>query len=191
MANWDKHKELFLAFFRVGVLGYGGGPSSIPLVHVEAVRKYQWMTTEEFTDILAIGNTLPGPIATKMAGYIGHSIAGILGAINAVLATIMPSIILMIVLLTSLAAVKDQPWVQGMSRGVIPVVAVLLGSLTWEFIDKAKSQIGWTQVLGIFVLSLVILEGLGLHPGLWIAAAILYALVKPLKEEEKEKETDR
>ena len=70
MTQW----QLFLAFFRVGMLGYGGGPSSIPLVHQEVVKKYGWMDDDEFADVLALGNTLPGPIATKMAGYIGYRV---------------------------------------------------------------------------------------------------------------------
>ncbi len=59
--------RIFLAFFRVGMLGYGGGPASIPLVHKEVVDHYKWMTDEEFGDVLALGNTLPGPIVTKLA----------------------------------------------------------------------------------------------------------------------------
>ena len=63
-----KQVQLFMAFFRVGMLGYGGGPSSIPLVHKEVVEKYKWMNDDEFADVLALRNTLPGPISTKMAG---------------------------------------------------------------------------------------------------------------------------
>ncbi len=66
--------QLILAFFRVGMLGFGGGPSSIPLVHKEVVGKYKWMTDEEFSDILALANTLPGPVGTKLPGYIGWKI---------------------------------------------------------------------------------------------------------------------
>ena len=76
-----KQADIFMAFFRVGILGYGGGPSSIPLVHKEVVDKYKWMDTDEFGDVLALGNALPGPIATKMAGYIGYRVGGILGMV--------------------------------------------------------------------------------------------------------------
>ncbi|MBU5195311.1 chromate transporter, partial [Vibrio cholerae] len=92
----------FLAFFRVGILGYGGGPSSIPLVKKEVVDKYKWMTDDEFSDVLALGNALPGPIATKMAGYIGWQVKGVFGMINAIIASVVPTILLMIVLLTFL-----------------------------------------------------------------------------------------
>ncbi len=54
--------SLFLTFFRIGILGYGGGPSFIPLVYLEVVKNNKWMSADEFNDVLAIGNTLPGPI---------------------------------------------------------------------------------------------------------------------------------
>lgn len=130
--------NLFIAFFRSGILGYGGGPSSIPLVHKEVVGNFKWMNDEEFGDVLALGNALPGPINTKMAGYIGYRVAGILGMLVAILSSILPTIILMIVLLTSLAQYKDQPWVQGMTKGVLPVVAVMMGVLTWQFFSSSK-----------------------------------------------------
>lgn len=63
--------HIFWAFFLPGILGYGGGPASIPLVEKEVVDRYGWVTENEFSEMLAMGNALPGPIATKMAGYIG------------------------------------------------------------------------------------------------------------------------
>src|SRR4051812_15050163 len=126
-----KQADLFMAFFRVGMLGYGGGPSSIPLVQKEVVGRYKWMDGDEFGDVLALANALPGPIATKLAGYIGYRVAGFLGMVNAVAATILPTIFLMILLLTGLNAFKEQPWVNGASKAVIPVVAVMLVMMTW------------------------------------------------------------
>ncbi|GAY77202.1 chromate transporter [Sporolactobacillus inulinus] len=86
--------QLFLAFFIPGILGYGGGPASIPLIENEVVGHYHWMTVTEFSNVLAFGNTLPGPIATKMAGYIGYEVAGVLGSLVAEFATVAPSLVL-------------------------------------------------------------------------------------------------
>src|SRR5690606_40059834 len=71
----------------------------ISLVYKEVVERYKWMNDDEFSEILALGNTLPGPIATKMAGYIGYRVAGTAGLLNAILATVLPTVLLMIVLI--------------------------------------------------------------------------------------------
>ncbi|WP_449355445.1 chromate transporter [Virgibacillus natechei] len=172
------HWNIFIAFFRVGMLGYGGGPGSIPLIHKEVVDKYKWMTADEFGDLLALGNTLPGPIATKLAGYIGYRVTGIWGMINAVLASIIPTIILMIVLLTSLASIKDFDWVQGMTAAVIPVVGVMLAVLTWQFMDKALVGMGWLKTGIMTVIIFVLLQFLNVHPGIVIGALLVLALVQ-------------
>jgi chromate transporter len=174
-----KQADLFLAFFRVGILGYGGGPSSIPLVHKEVVDKYKWMDSDEFSDILALGNALPGPIATKMAGYIGYRVGGIFGMVNALAATIIPTIILMILLLTVLNSYKDEPWVKGMAEAVVPVVAVMLAVLTWDFIKQSgTSNLGWKWTLIALAASLLLLQFLHLHPAILIFALLLGALLK-------------
>jgi chromate transporter len=181
-----KQLQLFFAFFRVGMLGYGGGPSSIPLIHKEVVQKYKWMNDDEFSDVLALGNALPGPIATKMAGYIGYRVAGIMGMLNAVLATIVPTIILMIALLTFLSSVKDEPWVLGMTKAVVPVVAVMLGVLTWEFIKQANSSLGSLATILFSVGSLLVLEFFRVHPAILIGVLLFSALaVKGEKTNEK------
>src|SRR4051794_1075858 len=101
--------QIFLAFFIPGILGYGGGPASIPLIENEVVDRYGWLTVNEFSEALALGNALPGPIATKMAGYIGFQQGGILGAVIGVFATVGPSLILMIALLRLLMKYKESP----------------------------------------------------------------------------------
>lgn len=186
-----KQLDLFLAFLRVGLLGYGGGPSSIPLVHKEVVGKYKWMDDDEFADVLALGNTLPGPIATKMAGYIGYRVAGVLGMMNAVLATIVPTIIMMIILLTFLSSIKDQPWVQGMTKAVVPVVCVMLATLTWDFFKKSKESLGWKFAVGIIVVSFFLMEFVGIHPGMIIGVLLVAAILKNDKAPEIEHKTEK
>lgn len=186
-----KQLQLFLAFFRIGMLGYGGGPSSIPLVHKEVVEKYKWMNDDEFADVLALGNTLPGPIATKMAGYIGYRVAGIIGLINATLSTILPTILLMIILLTTISSVKDLPWVQGMTAAVVPVVGVMLAVLTWDFFKKSKKSLGWVKAISLIALSFLLMEIAGIHPAILIVGLLLAAILKKDKAKEEERATER
>lgn len=184
-----KHKQIFIAFFRSGILGYGGGPSSIPLVKKEVVDTFKWMDSDEFGDILALANALPGPINTKMAGYIGYRVGGVLGLLNAIFASILPTIILMIILLNALNTYKDQPWVRGMSMAVVPVVAVMLATLTWDFVKKSSSStLGWGWTLLFIVVGLVLFELLNVHPAIIIFALLISALLKKDPENSKEKE---
>lgn len=170
--------KIFWVFFKVGMLGYGGGPVSIPLIKAEVVDIHKWMTDDEFQDMLAIGNTLPGPIATKLAGYIGYIKSGWLGLINAVLATIIPTIFLMIVLLTLFVEFQDLGWVQGMSRGVLPVVGVMMAMLTYDFLSKAKAKTTWIFLIPFTLVSLVLLVPLNVHPAIIIAVIIIFSLFR-------------
>lgn len=172
------HWNIFIAFFRVGILGYGGGPSSIPLIHKEVVDKYKWMDAEEFGDLLALGNTLPGPIATKLAGYIGYRVSGFWGMMNAVLASVLPTILLMIVLLSSLSSIKGFDWVQGMTAAVIPVVGVMLLVLTWQFIQKSGHGLGWVVTSVMLVAVFILLEILHVHPAIIIGGLLIAAVLK-------------
>ncbi|WP_046175527.1 chromate transporter [Domibacillus indicus] len=180
-----KQRDIFVAFFRSSMLGYGGGPTTIPLVQKEVVERFKWMDNEEFGDVLAIGNTLPGPINTKMAGYIGYRVGGIPGTINAILATVLPTILLMIILLTTLTAFKDLAWVQGMTRGVMPVVGVMLAVLTKDFLQSSVKGLKWATVALHTVLSLILIEFLHIHPAVIIGALLLFAFFKPETNREK------
>ncbi|MCT8467286.1 chromate transporter [Chromohalobacter canadensis] len=171
--------QLFMAFLRIGLFGFGGGPSMIPLVHQEVVKRHAWMDDEAFADVLAIGNTLPGPIATKMAGYIGYRVGGSLGALNAVIAVIGPIIIAMIALLGLYARHGDQRWVQGMGQGVVPVVMVMMAKLTWDFFTKSRASLGWLVTLVIGAVAGGLIYWLDVHPGLVIGAILIAALLRP------------
>lgn len=180
-----RQRDIFIAFFRAGMLGYGGGLSAIPLMHREVVTTYKWMGDEEFSDILALSNTLPGPINTKLSGYIGWRLSGLKGLLTALIATVIPTVVLMVLLLTVLNAYKDRPWVQGMSKGVIPIAGVMIGVLAWDFIVKSKSTMGWLATIVIVAISVIVMQVLGIHPAFMIGALIATALLSKGKKESK------
>lgn len=166
--------QVFLAFFLPGIIGYGGGPSSIPLVEYEVVYRYGWLTLEEFGEVLALGNALPGPIATKMAAYIGYLQAGVLGATIGVFATVAPSMILMISLLSILYKFKDSPRVKKMTMLIRPSIAILLGVLAYRFFSTANTNIGFLQTSFLVAVSYFLLEKKKVHPAIVIAGALVY-----------------
>jgi len=166
--------KIFWAFFIPGILGYGGGPASIPLIENEVVDESGWMTVNEFSEVLAIGNALPGPVATKMAGYIGYTQGGVLGAAVGVFATVAPSLILMIGLLGLLMKYKESPRVKRLTIVVRPVIAVLLGVMTYDFFHSSYEDVGALQTIMIGGIAYLLLEKLKIHPAYVIIAALLY-----------------
>ncbi|WP_079505256.1 chromate transporter [Mesobacillus jeotgali] len=166
--------HIFLAFFIPGILGYGGGPASIPLVENEVVDRYGWMTVPEFSEVLAIGNALPGPIATKLAGYIGYEQGGILGAVVGIFATVAPSLILMIFLLGILYRHKDSPKVKRMTNYIRPIIAVLLGVMTFNFFFSSYVDTGIIQTVLLIAASYLLLEKWKVHPAYVITASLAY-----------------
>ena len=171
--------QLFLAFFRIGIFGYGGGPTMIPLVHAEAVKKYKWVSDEEFADYYALGNALPGPIATKMAAYVGYQVKGWLGATIAIIAVSRPVVIGMIALLQFLTQMKNLAAVKGMIDAIQPVIAVMMIVLTYEFVTKGwkaadKKKSGF---IGLILLSFVALVLIDLHPGILVAIVLVGSFI--------------
>lgn len=171
------YMQLFLAFLIPGILGYGGGPASIPLVENEVVHRYHWLSVHEFSEVIAIGNALPGPIATKMAGYIGFQQAGILGAVVAVFATVAPSLLLMIGLLSILKKFKHSPKVKRMTNYIRPTIAVLLGAMAYRFFEESYVDAGLVHTLILVVLSFFLLEKWKVHPAYVIVGSLVYGAV--------------
>lgn len=164
--------QIFLAFFIPGIVGYGGGPASIPLVEHEVVNRYGWMTTNEFSEVLALGNALPGPIATKMAGYIGYEVGGVLGAVVALFATVGPSLFLMIILLQLIYRYKDSLRVKRLSKVVLPAVAILMGTLAFDFLAASYTSNGFWATFIIVLVSLFLLEKWKVHPAFVIVGGL-------------------
>lgn len=152
--------SLFIAFLRANILGYGGGPATVPLVEAEVVDRFGWLTREEFAQMLAVGNSLPGPIATKMAAYVGYQVAGWPGALSALLATVAPTVVMIIGLFAVLQRFSRSPAVQGMLRGVEPVVWVLFVTLVLDYVSFVRSASAAVVAVAAFVAVYV----LKLHP---------------------------
>lgn len=166
--------QLFWGFFKVGILGYGGGPGSLSLIQAVAVDGYHWLDTSQFGEMLAVGNALPGPIATKMAAAIGWRLYGPVGALAALLGIVLPSLVLMLGLYQLLVTYRSNPYVAGLIRGVKPIVLVLLVGLVLDFAPSAFPAFPRTRQLWIlaafFVGGLVAMRAFKV-PAVWIILA--------------------
>ncbi|KAA0012051.1 chromate transporter [Billgrantia pellis] len=171
------YADLFWAFLRTGLFGFGGGPAMIPLVQQEVVKRHAWLSDEEFVDILAIANMLPGPIATKMPGYIGFRIAGVAGCLIAVIAVVLPMIVTMNALLAIFSHYRDVAWIHGMGQAVVPVVMVMMGQLTMDFWNKSRMALGWGVSLAMAIVAGALIYLVGIHPGAIIGVLLFTALL--------------
>ena len=166
--------EVFIGFFLSNVLGYGGGPASIPLMYQEIVTRHGWATDPEFSNIIALGNTLPGPIATKVAAFVGYDVQGWIGLAAALAATIVPSAVALILLLKLLRKHRQSPVVKGMTLLVQPVIAIMMVLLTWQLASSSVVSIGIWQSLAIAAVAYWLMQRRKMHPALVICIAFAY-----------------
>lgn len=166
--------NLFWGFFVANFLGYGGGPASIPLMQEEVVNHYHWLTNEQFGDMLAVANALPGPIATKIAAFVGYQQAGWLGMLVTTVATVVPSILALIFLLRLLNRYRQSNVVKGMTLLVQPVIAIMMLLLTWDMGLVSYHSIGLVQFIGIAAVSFLAMTKWKIHPAIVIVIAFVY-----------------
>ncbi|MCM2533896.1 chromate transporter [Neobacillus pocheonensis] len=172
--------HIFLGFFLANLFGYGGGPATIPFMYEEVVTHYKWLNDSEFSQMLAIGNALPRPIATNIATYVGYDVFGWWGIIVALFATIFPSAFALILLLKLLHRHRQSLVVKGMTLLVQPVIAVMMLALTWKMSANSFSSIGVVQSLVIGLVAVLALIKFKIHPAFMICAAFIYGgLVLP------------
>ena len=137
----------------------------VPLVQEEVVDVHQWLTTDEFVDVLAMGNSLPGPIVIKLAVFIGFKEAGGIGAFAAVLGVSLPGIIGILALGLLFLKYKDHPRVQGLFYGIRPVIIAMLAALVYSLFSKSVPD--WKTAV-IMAVAFVAMAFLNVHPILMI-----------------------
>ena len=173
--------QLFFSFLKISTFGFGGGTAMVPLIQIEVVDVQGWLSREEFIDAFAFGNTLPGPIATKLAGYVGYQIAGTPGAVAGLLGLTLPPVIAIIALGSVYTRHRNSPWLAGFLRGARPVVVALLALVVYDFIPNALGRPAtwlnnwalWLIATAAFVLSV----RWGAHPALLIVVGGLSGML--------------
>lgn len=129
--------QLFYTFFKIGLFGFGGGYAMLSLIQGEVVTKYHWLSSGEFTDIVAISQMTPGPIGINSATYVGYSsvvnagyapVWGLLGSFTATFAVVFPSFVLMLLISKFLMRYKSHPAVESVFQGLRPTVVGLLAA---------------------------------------------------------------
>jgi len=120
--------DLFLGFLKVGCFAFGGAYGAIPLIR-DVVMSYGWLNDEMLTYMIAVSESTPGPIMVNLATYIGSSQAGILGAVIATLAVVLPSFLIILLVTALLKTALKNKYVQAILRGLKPcVIGIVLAT---------------------------------------------------------------
>lgn len=121
--------QLFYTFFKIGLFGFGGGYAMLSMIQGEVVTRYGWVSSQEFTDIVAISQMTPGPIGINTATYVGFTSTGsVWGSIIATFAVVLPSFILMLTISKFFLKYQKHPVVESVFSGLRPAVVGLLAS---------------------------------------------------------------
>ena len=121
--------QIFYTFFFIGTFSFGGGYAMIPLIQKEVITKFHWLTLHEFTDIIAISQSTPGPLAVNTATYVGFKVAGIAGSAVATIALVLPAFFIILILANLVIKHRDHFLINNSIAGLRPiVVALILGA---------------------------------------------------------------
>ena len=136
-----KYLQLFWAFFKIGLFTFGGGYAMISMIFAEIVEKRKYISESEFSDVVAIAESTPGPIAINSATYIGYRRGGVLGAIVASVAVALPSLIIIYAISLFLDKFMEIELVGKAFKGVQCAVAVLIVSAAVKLLKSVKKSV--------------------------------------------------
>lgn len=118
---------LFLEFFKMGALTFGGGYAMIPFIE-ETVLRHGWMTTSELVDFIAVSESTPGAFAVNISTYIGSEVGGIIGALLATLGLVLPPFLIIILIAKVYEKIRENRLVQGAMMGLKATVVGLIAA---------------------------------------------------------------
>lgn len=164
--------QLFASFFKIGAFTFGGGWAMISIIEREIVDKHHWIEKDDFLDLLAIAQSLPGILAVNIATAVGDKMRGMRGSILAAAGTILPSflIILAIAIFLTPDMIKNNRVISSIFMGIRPAVVALIVAPVLTSARAAK--LSWKTVWIPLVVALMISLDLG-----FVSNPILYIIL--------------
>lgn len=147
--------DLFFTFFKIGLFGFGGGYGMLSLIQHETVERAHWLSTAEFTDIVAISQMTPGPIGINSATYVGYDVLfnatgsqllGVCGSLTATLSLMLPSFVIMLLIVHFYTKFRTSQLYAGTMSWLKPTVVGLIGAAAVILILKTTWTGGMPQV---------------------------------------------
>lgn len=166
--------ELFISIFKIGAFTFGGGYAMIPLIEEEVVNNKGWLSKEEFVDILIVAQSLPGALAVNTSIFLGYKISGILGAITALMAVILPSFFIILIIDIFFMQFRNNYYINAAFQGITAAVPmlVLVGAIS---LSKGLSK-NLRTILTI-IIALIALMFFNIHPVLVVVISGVYGAI--------------
>ena len=164
----------FGTFFKIGLFTIGGGYAMVPLIEEEVIHKKQWLTQEEFIDLLAISQSVPGVFAVNFSIFIGYKLRKFPGALALALGAILPSFLIILSIALFFQQFKEYEAVENIFKGIRPAVVALIAAPTFSMAKSAKIS---KYNVWIPIVSALLIWLMGISPVYIIAMAAIGGFV--------------
>ncbi|MCR5231817.1 MAG: chromate transporter, partial [Acholeplasmatales bacterium] len=182
-----EYLEIFLVFFKLGIVNFGGGYALFPLLEREFVTKRKWTTNQELTDYYAVGQCTPGAFAVNISTFIGIKRKGVLGGIIATLGFIFPAFIIIFIIASLLTSFASNEYVLNALAGIrVCVLFLIIYAISKLVKTSIKDIISLILAISIAILAIAIKE-IPLYCYVIFAAAfgLLVSFIKEKKNKDK------
>lgn len=148
--------QLFFTFVKIGAFTFGGGWAMISIIEKEIVHKHHWLKQDEFLDLLAVAQSLPGILAVNISVAVGDKLRGFKGSLVSALGTILPSFLMILAIAIFLTPdmIKSNPTITAIFMGIRPAVVALI--IAPVITSARAAKIGWKTVAIPIVVALLI-----------------------------------
>lgn len=179
--------ELFMIFAKIGAFTIGGGLAMIPFIREEIVVKKHWIDDDEFVDIIAISQSLPGILVVNVSIFLGYRLKGVKGSLASTLGSILPSILIILAIAMFFSGYRDNQIVNAAFKGIRPVVVALIAVPVVQLAIKNKLNI-FTGALAFASLVLIVVGSVSpVYILLTVGVcAACFAMIKESQERDKE-----
>lgn len=179
---------LFLEFFKTGLFSIGGGLATLPFLY-ELAGKYDWFTTADVTNMIAVSESTPGPIGINMATFVGYNTAGLPGAAAAVFGLVLPSYLVIVIIAKYYMAFSDNRIVQTVFSSLRPAVTGLIAAAGFSVVtasiltvDAFKASRRFADLLDpkaliLFVIVFIAQKNFNWHPVIYLVFAALIGII--------------
>lgn len=169
--------ELFIVFFKLGAFTIGGGIAMLPLLQNTLIEEKRWFSKEEFVDIVAVCQSLPGIIAINMATFVGYKRKGFIGSLVATIGVTLPSFVMILLIATFISNLGENPYVNGAMSGLR---AAALGLVIVAIIQLAPSAVKSIWAIIAAALSFVLIAIFNVNTAYVILLFVLLGIASTL-----------